>query len=88
MSEDSQTLTLPALQPDPAMRDVAGYYAQKYGAVVLPVAGKEIPGTKVNDFAQLEEWRAQARALEGYLRDKELQGPMLATQRRCEAQPE
>jgi hypothetical protein len=28
------------------MRDVAGYYAQKYGATVLPVAGKEIPDTK------------------------------------------
>ena len=32
----------------------------------------------------LDEWRAQARALETYLRDKELQGPMLGTQRRIE----
>lgn len=39
----------------------------------------------VDSFDQLEEWRAQARALEGYLRDKELQGPMLSAQRRCEA---
>ena len=39
----------------------------------------------VDSFDQLDEWRAQARALEGYLRDKELQGPMLSAQRRCEA---
>ena len=35
--------------------------------------------------ATLEEWRAQARALEQYLRDRELQGPMLGVQRRVEA---
>jgi len=40
---------------------------------------------EVDDFDALNEWRSQARALEGYLRDKELQGPMLAAQRRCEA---
>lgn len=34
---------------------------------------------------ELEEYRAQARALESYLRDQELQGPMLSSQRRCEA---
>ncbi|MEJ7786662.1 MAG: MT-A70 family methyltransferase [Solirubrobacteraceae bacterium] len=39
----------------------------------------------VEDIETLEEWRAQARALEGYLRDKELQGPMLGIQRRAEA---
>jgi N6-adenosine-specific RNA methylase IME4 len=40
---------------------------------------------EVKDIDALDHWRAQARALEGYLRDKEMQGPMLAAQRRCEA---
>lgn len=39
----------------------------------------------VDDLAILDEWRAQARALESYLRDKEMQGPMLGVQRRVEA---
>jgi N6-adenosine-specific RNA methylase IME4 len=38
----------------------------------------------IEDFGTLEEWRAQARALEQYLRDKDLQGPMLGSQRRIE----
>lgn len=38
----------------------------------------------VKDIGQLEDWRAKARALEQYLRDKELQGPMLGAQRRIE----
>jgi N6-adenosine-specific RNA methylase IME4 len=45
-------------------------------AVIIP---------ETNDIAQLEEWRAQARALEQYLRDKDLKRPMLAIQRRVEA---
>ena len=40
---------------------------------------------KVSEFETLEEWRAKARALEMYLRDKELQRPMLGAQRRIEA---
>lgn len=40
---------------------------------------------EINDFDVLEEWRSQARALEAYLRDKDLQGPMLGVARRCEA---
>jgi len=39
----------------------------------------------IEDFAQLEELRAQARALEHYLRDKNMQGPMLSAQRHMEA---
>jgi N6-adenosine-specific RNA methylase IME4 len=39
----------------------------------------------IDDFEWLEETRAQARALETYLRDKEMQAPMLGTQRRIEA---
>jgi hypothetical protein len=31
----------------------------------------------IDDLDILEEWRAKARALETYLRDKELQGPCL-----------
>lgn len=38
----------------------------------------------VDDVGQLEEWRAQARALEAYLRSRELQRPMLGAQRRIE----
>lgn len=40
---------------------------------------------QVDDMALLEEWRARARALESYLRDKEMQRPMLGVQRRTEA---
>ena len=40
---------------------------------------------QVDDMALLEEWRARARALESYLRDKEMQRPMLGAQRRIEA---
>jgi N6-adenosine-specific RNA methylase IME4 len=40
---------------------------------------------EVDDLRALEEMRARARALEQYLRDKELQGPMLGVQRRLEA---
>jgi N6-adenosine-specific RNA methylase IME4 len=39
----------------------------------------------IDDFEWLEETRAQAQALEAYLRDKEMQAPMLGTQRRIEA---
>jgi hypothetical protein len=39
----------------------------------------------IDDFDWLEKTRAQARALETYLRDKEMQTPMRGTQRRCEA---
>jgi N6-adenosine-specific RNA methylase IME4 len=39
----------------------------------------------IDDVDWLEETRAQARALETYLRDKDMQAPMLGTQRRIEA---
>src|SRR6478672_9215464 len=40
---------------------------------------------EVDDLDALYEMRDRARALEQYLRDKELQGPMLGAQRRLEA---
>lgn len=40
---------------------------------------------EIDDVQTLEEWRAQAAALEAYLRGKELNGPMLGAQRRVEA---
>ena len=40
--------------------------------------------TDVDDFNELEEWRAQAAALEAYLRGRELQRPMLGAARRIE----
>lgn len=40
---------------------------------------------ETNDVETLNEWRARARAMEQYLRDKEMQGPMLGAQRRVEA---
>lgn len=39
----------------------------------------------VSDFDLLGEWRDQAKALEAYLRGRDLQGPMLGAQRRIEA---
>jgi N6-adenosine-specific RNA methylase IME4 len=39
----------------------------------------------IDDVDWLEETRAQSRALETYLRDKDMQAPMLGTQRRIEA---
>jgi len=39
---------------------------------------------RLKDIDECEEWRAGARALEAYLRDKELQRPMLGAQRRIE----
>src|SRR5262249_47198944 len=39
---------------------------------------------RLNDIDELDEWRARARALESYLRDKKLQLPMLGAQRRIE----
>ena len=39
----------------------------------------------INDVEALEEYRLKAAALERYLRDKELQRPMLGAQRRIEA---
>jgi len=39
----------------------------------------------IEDIKYLDEQRARARALEQYLRDKELQGPMLGAQRMIEA---
>ena len=39
----------------------------------------------VSDFDLLDEWRDQAKALEAYLRGRDLQGPMLGAQRRIEA---
>lgn len=39
----------------------------------------------IDDFSELEEWRAQAAALEAYLRGRELQRPMLGAARRIEA---
>lgn len=40
----------------------------------------------ITDFDTLAEWRAQAAALESYLRGRELQGPARGMQRRIEAQ--
>lgn len=40
---------------------------------------------QVEDIDTLAEWRAQSRALEQYLRDRQMQGPMLGIQRRAEA---
>lgn len=40
---------------------------------------------KIDDIDALEEWHAQAAALEAYLRGRELNGPMLGAQRRVEA---
>lgn len=39
----------------------------------------------IDDLDLLDDWRAQARALEAYLRGKELQRPILGAQRRIEA---
>ena len=39
----------------------------------------------VEDVETAQEWRAQARALEAYLRSKNLQAPLLGAQRRIEA---
>jgi alkanesulfonate monooxygenase SsuD/methylene tetrahydromethanopterin reductase-like flavin-dependent oxidoreductase (luciferase family) len=39
----------------------------------------------IDDLDTLQEWRAQAAALEAYLRSKDLQRPMLGAQRRVEA---
>ena len=39
---------------------------------------------RIEDMAQLDEWRKQAAALEAYLRGKEMQRPMLGAQRRIE----
>jgi len=39
----------------------------------------------IEDIETLNEWRAQAAALEAYLRGKDLQRPMLGAQRRVEA---
>lgn len=39
----------------------------------------------IDEIPVLEEGRSRARALEGYLRDKDLQRPMLGAQRRIEA---
>lgn len=39
----------------------------------------------IDDVETLQEWHAQAAALEAYLRGKELNGPMLGAQRRVEA---
>jgi N6-adenosine-specific RNA methylase IME4 len=41
--------------------------------------------TQIENIDHLEEWRAQAKALEAYLRSRELQRPMLGAQRRIEA---
>lgn len=38
----------------------------------------------IDNIDHLEEWRAQAKALEAYLRSRELQRPMLGAQRRIE----
>lgn len=40
---------------------------------------------EIDDLSVLDEYRAKAAALESYLRDKELQRPMLGAQRRIEA---
>lgn len=40
---------------------------------------------EVEDIDTLTEWKRQSRALEQYLRDREMQGPMLGIQRRAEA---
>jgi N6-adenosine-specific RNA methylase IME4 len=40
---------------------------------------------EVEDIDTLNEWKRQSRALEQYLRDREMQGPMLGIQRRAEA---
>lgn len=40
---------------------------------------------QVEDIQTLAEWKAQSRALEQYLRDRQMQGPMLGIQRRAEA---
>jgi N6-adenosine-specific RNA methylase IME4 len=40
---------------------------------------------EVDDIDTLTEWKRQSRALEQYLRDREMQGPMLGIQRRAEA---
>ena len=39
----------------------------------------------VGDLSTLQEWRARARALENYIADREMQGPMRGVQRRAEA---
>lgn len=66
---------------------------------VIPKAGTPVTADQVNalersvaervseisDIETLQEWRAQAAALETYLRSKELQRPMLGAQRRVEA---
>lgn len=40
---------------------------------------------EISDLETLQEWRAQAAALEAYLRGRDLAGPMLGAQRRVEA---
>ncbi len=56
--------------------------AEMLGAIEQKAA---IEIASVESIEQLETWRRQAAALEHYLRDKELQRPMLGVQRRVEA---
>jgi hypothetical protein len=68
--------TLPALPKagSPVTAAQLTAIASKVSAMVL----------KINSIDHLEEWRAQARAMEAYLRGRGLQRPMLGAQRRIE----
>ena len=67
-------------------------------AIIIPERGTVVSATQlleiehrhamkileIDDIGVLEDYRAKARALESYLRDKEMKGPMLGLQRRSE----
>jgi len=77
---------------------VTGALAKVSTLPVLPQGGSPITAAEliaieaklsavlatIKDIDHLEEWRAQAKALEAYLRSRELQRPMLGAQRRIE----
>lgn len=72
-----EEITLPAL-PRPGSL----VSAKMVQSIELQIA-ESLPS--IDDMDVLEEWRRRASALQGYLRDKELQRPILGAQRRVEA---
>lgn len=67
----------------PAIPKVGSKISAKMVADIETQIVKLLP--KIGSIEEAEEFRAQAAALESYLRDKGLQKPMLGTQRRIEA---
>jgi N6-adenosine-specific RNA methylase IME4 len=74
---ENKTMTLPIV-PKVGTAIKAADVARLESAVAARVS-------EIDDVDTLQEWRAQAAALEAYLRGKDLQRPMLGAQRRVEA---